>query len=453
MKIVVCVKQVPDTWAEKKLSPTDQTLDRDSADSVMNELDEYAVEEALQLAEKHSGEVTVLTMGPEKAAETIRKALSMGADAGIHVVDDGIHGSDALGHVDRAGQGARHRRVGPRHPRLRVHRRADVRRAGDARRAPRRPAADLRREGRRRRLDGPDPAPDRVRPRRGRGVRPRRSCRWSRRSTSRATRPSRGSWRPRRSRSPRSPWPTSASTPRGRPGRRVDEGRRGHARARRGPRARSSRTRATAAYSWPTSSRRRSSSEKDGRHPMAEVLVLVEHVDGDVKKVTSELLTLARTLGEPSAVFVGSGFDAARGQARRVRRGQGLRRRRRGARPTTSSRRRRRCWRRSSPTRSPAAVLIASTAEGKEIAGRLAVRTGSGVLTDAVAVDADLVASQSVFGGSTVVRSSVTHGHADHHRPAELDAPDRGARPPPSESTSPSRSPTPTRRRTSSSAS
>ncbi len=96
MKIVVCVKQVPDTWAEKKLSPTDQTLDRDAADSVMNELDEYAVEEALQLAEKHSGEVTVLTMGPEKAAETIRKALSMGADAGIHVVDDSIHGSDAL---------------------------------------------------------------------------------------------------------------------------------------------------------------------------------------------------------------------------------------------------------------------------------------------------------------------------------------------------------------------
>ena len=96
MKIVVCVKQVPDTWAEKKLSPTDQTLDRDSADSVMNELDEYAVEEALQLAEKHTGEVTVLTMGPEKAAETIRKALSMGADAGIHVVDDSIHGSDAL---------------------------------------------------------------------------------------------------------------------------------------------------------------------------------------------------------------------------------------------------------------------------------------------------------------------------------------------------------------------
>ncbi len=96
MKIVVCVKQVPDTWAEKTLSPTDQTLDRDAADAVMNELDEYAVEEALQLAEKHSGEVTVLTMGPERAADTVRKALSMGADAGIHVLDDALHGSDAL---------------------------------------------------------------------------------------------------------------------------------------------------------------------------------------------------------------------------------------------------------------------------------------------------------------------------------------------------------------------
>ena len=79
MKIVVCVKQVPDTWAEKKLSPTDQTLDRDSADSVMNELDEYAVEEALRIKEANGGPeatpVTILTMGPEKAGETIRKAL------------------------------------------------------------------------------------------------------------------------------------------------------------------------------------------------------------------------------------------------------------------------------------------------------------------------------------------------------------------------------------------
>ena len=90
MKIAVCVKQVPDTWAEKTLSAEDSTLDRAAADGVLNELDEYAVEEALQLAEAHGGEVTVVSMGPERAAETVRKALSMGADAGIHVVPPGL---------------------------------------------------------------------------------------------------------------------------------------------------------------------------------------------------------------------------------------------------------------------------------------------------------------------------------------------------------------------------
>lgn len=96
MKIAVCVKQVPDTWAEKKLRDDDSTLDREAADGVMNELDEYAVEEALRLAEASGGEVVVVTMGPERAAETVRKALSMGADAGVHLVDDSLHGSDAL---------------------------------------------------------------------------------------------------------------------------------------------------------------------------------------------------------------------------------------------------------------------------------------------------------------------------------------------------------------------
>jgi electron transfer flavoprotein beta subunit len=96
MNIVVCVKQVPDTWAERKLKPDDSTLDRESADGVLNELDEYAVEEALQLAEATSGEVTVLTMGPEKASETIRKALSMGGDKAVHLVDDRLVGSDAV---------------------------------------------------------------------------------------------------------------------------------------------------------------------------------------------------------------------------------------------------------------------------------------------------------------------------------------------------------------------
>jgi electron transfer flavoprotein beta subunit len=96
MNIVVCVKQVPDTWAEKKLG-SDNTVDRESVDGVMNELDEYAVEEALKIKEAQgSGEVTVLSMGPDKAVETIRKALSMGADKAVHVVDPALHGSDAL---------------------------------------------------------------------------------------------------------------------------------------------------------------------------------------------------------------------------------------------------------------------------------------------------------------------------------------------------------------------
>lgn len=96
MKVAVCVKQVPDTWAEKALKASDSTLDRESADGVMNELDEYAVEEALKLIEANGGEVVVVSMGPERAAETVRKALSMGADSGIHLVDDAFAGSDAL---------------------------------------------------------------------------------------------------------------------------------------------------------------------------------------------------------------------------------------------------------------------------------------------------------------------------------------------------------------------
>jgi electron transfer flavoprotein beta subunit len=96
MNIVVCVKQVPDTWSEKKLDPADNTLDRGATDPVMNEMDEYAVEEALRLQEASGGEVTVLCMGPESATETVRKALSMGADKAIHVLDPGLHGSDAV---------------------------------------------------------------------------------------------------------------------------------------------------------------------------------------------------------------------------------------------------------------------------------------------------------------------------------------------------------------------
>ena len=96
MNIVVTVKQVPDTWAEKKLDPSDMTVDRKSVDNVMNEMDEYGVEEALRIKEAHGGEVTILTMGPDKAVEAIRKALSMGADKAVHVTDDAIHGSCAI---------------------------------------------------------------------------------------------------------------------------------------------------------------------------------------------------------------------------------------------------------------------------------------------------------------------------------------------------------------------
>ncbi len=96
VKICVCVKQVPDSWAEKKLTAGDSTLDRAAADRVVNELDEYAVEEALRIIEAGEGEVTILSMGPDEAADSVRKAISMGAHAGIHVSDPALYGSDAL---------------------------------------------------------------------------------------------------------------------------------------------------------------------------------------------------------------------------------------------------------------------------------------------------------------------------------------------------------------------
>jgi electron transfer flavoprotein beta subunit len=96
MNIVVCVKQVPDTATERKLKSDDKTLDREAVDGLINELDEYAIEEGLRLKEAHGGEVTVLTMGPQKATESIRKALSMGPDKAVHILDDALRGSDAL---------------------------------------------------------------------------------------------------------------------------------------------------------------------------------------------------------------------------------------------------------------------------------------------------------------------------------------------------------------------
>jgi electron transfer flavoprotein beta subunit len=96
--IVVLIKQVPDTWSERKLSDGDFTLDRDAADAVLDEINERAVEEALLIKEKEGGEgtVTLLTAGPERATEAIRKALSMGADKAVHLLDAGLHGSDMV---------------------------------------------------------------------------------------------------------------------------------------------------------------------------------------------------------------------------------------------------------------------------------------------------------------------------------------------------------------------
>ncbi len=151
---------------------------------------------------------------------------------------------------------------------------------------------------------------------------------------------------------------------------------------------------------------------------MAEILVLVDHADGAVKKVTLELLTKARELAgasghSPAAVFVGSAFDAAKDRLAEY-----------GAAKVYVA---------DDPELDgyvvapkaellaklvadvqPAAVLVAATAEGKEIAGRLAIKTGSGVLTDAVDLkkgDGEaLVAEQSIFGGSSIVHSAVTTG-------------------------------------------
>jgi electron transfer flavoprotein alpha subunit len=146
---------------------------------------------------------------------------------------------------------------------------------------------------------------------------------------------------------------------------------------------------------------------------MSEVLVLVDHVDGQVRKTTAELLTLARRLGEASAVFIGSGAaDAVEALARF------------GAEkvyvldapelteflvaPKAEA------LSRLVETKAPAAVLIASGGEGKEIAARLAIKTSSGLITDAVDVTpgdgAGVVTTQSVFAGNFTVAATITHG-------------------------------------------
>ena len=100
MNIVVCVKHVPDATADRHFED-DNTVDRVGVDGLLSELDEYAVEQALQIKEKRGDdaedpvEITVLTIGPEQAVDALRKGLQMGADKAVHVQDDAIAGSDA----------------------------------------------------------------------------------------------------------------------------------------------------------------------------------------------------------------------------------------------------------------------------------------------------------------------------------------------------------------------
>jgi electron transfer flavoprotein beta subunit len=97
VRIIVCVKQVPDTAADRGFHP-DGGTDRDSVDPVLCELDEYAIEQALRIADSGvDPEITFLTMGPTGAGEALRKALAMGGSRAVHVCDERLRGTDAPG--------------------------------------------------------------------------------------------------------------------------------------------------------------------------------------------------------------------------------------------------------------------------------------------------------------------------------------------------------------------
>ena len=142
---------------------------------------------------------------------------------------------------------------------------------------------------------------------------------------------------------------------------------------------------------------------------MAEVLVFAEHAGGEVKKVSTELLTLARRHGEPAVVWTGPGAEAGRDRlaefgAARVYVADGAEFDEYVAAPRAEA------VAAAVAQASPAAVLVAGTTEGKEVAARLAVKTGSGVIADALDLGEGLVAEQSIFGGSIVVHSRVRTG-------------------------------------------
>ena len=98
MKIAVCVKEVPDTTAEKRIDPSSFRLDRSTGDRMLNEFDKYAVEEAIRLKEAGAAdEVILVSMGPARAVDSLRAGLAMGADRLVLVTDDALAGSDYVG--------------------------------------------------------------------------------------------------------------------------------------------------------------------------------------------------------------------------------------------------------------------------------------------------------------------------------------------------------------------
>jgi electron transfer flavoprotein beta subunit len=102
MKILVLVKQVPDTYGDRRLETPSGTLDRDASDRVFDEIDERALEVALRRKDaERDTEVVVMSMGPSEATDVLRKALAMGADSAVHVLDDGLRGADTV-HTARA---------------------------------------------------------------------------------------------------------------------------------------------------------------------------------------------------------------------------------------------------------------------------------------------------------------------------------------------------------------
>ena len=141
---------------------------------------------------------------------------------------------------------------------------------------------------------------------------------------------------------------------------------------------------------------------------MSTVIFLVDHTGGKIAKATGELATFAKTIGESVAVVFAANPAEIVSQLNTFSIDKVI--------TATGD------WDKNGPaaiadglsqiiaSQKPAAVLITSTASGKEIAGRLAVKTGSGIITDAINVDSDLITTQSVFGGSTTVHASVTTG-------------------------------------------